>query len=276
MTVESQITKADQRSRSSKFRAMSAEAILIPLVFMVGTVLWEVVVRVSGIPSYIWPAPSQIAVALLRGIRSGLFPFHLLVTFWEAFSGFLVAAALGIALGTVIAQFRLLERTLYPYLIALQTTPKIAIAPLFIMWFGFGTASKITVAALVAFFPILVNVIVGLRTVEQEKVSLMRVLGASRWQILRFVLVPNAMPFIFAGLNVALVFSITGAIVGEFVGSRAGMGSVILQMNFNLDTAGVFAALVCLALLGVVLHAMIQWLQRKVVFWSEPEHPIGT
>jgi NitT/TauT family transport system permease protein len=250
--------------------------VITPLIFVVVVGLWEAAVRLTGVPDYIWPAPSSVAVALYRGLINGTFAWQLLVTFWESFAGFIIAMVLGIALGSLIAQFRLFERSIYPYLIALQTTPKIAIAPLFVMWFGFGLSSKITVAAMVAFFPILVNVIVGLRTVEEEKISLMRSLGASRWQILRFILFPNALPFIFAGLNIAMIFSITGAIVGEFVGSRAGIGNLIMQMNFNLETAGVFAALFCLALMGVALHAAIQWLQRSIVFWSEPDHPIGT
>jgi NitT/TauT family transport system permease protein len=250
--------------------------ILIPLVFVVIAGAWELIVRVTEVPAYIWPAPSAIAFALYNGILSGVYPSQLWYTFCEAAGGFLIAAVLGLIIGGIISQFRLVERTLYPYLIALQTTPKIAIAPLVVMWMGFGISSKITVAAMVGFFPVLVNVIVGLRTVEGEKLALMRSLGASRWQIMRFILLPNALPFIFAGLNIALVFSITGAIVGEFVGSRQGIGNLILQMNFNLDTAGVFAALVCLAAMGVTLHLAVQWLQRRLVFWSEPDHPVGT
>lgn len=141
------------------------------------------------------------------------------------------------------------------------------------MWFGFGLSSKVTVAAMVAFFPVLVNVIVGLRTVEQEKPALMRSMGARQRQLLRFVLFPNALPFIFTGLNIALVFSITGAIVGEFVGSRSGIGNLILQLNFNLEAAGVFAARVCLALMGLGLHVLIQWIPRKVVFLARAGKP---
>ena len=267
---------ADMRDPDSPGGGFDLAHVITPLIFVVVAGVWEAVVRLAGISEIIWPAPSSIAVALYRGVVSGPFIWQLLVTFWESFAGFVIAAVLGIGLGSLIAQFRLLEKSIYPYLIALQTTPKIAIAPLFVMWLGFGLSSKVTVAAMVAFFPILVNVIVGLRTVEEDKISLMRSLGASRWQILRFILFPNALPFIFAGLNIAMIFSITGAIVGEFVGSRAGMGNLIMQMNFNLETAGVFAALVCLAAMGVALHAAIQWLQRSIVFWSEPDHPIGT
>jgi len=137
-----------------------------------------------------------------------------------------------------------------------------------VIWFGFGITSKIVIAATVAFFPILVSVIAGLRAIEPDKVELMRSLHASKWQIFRMAQLPNALPIIFAGLQVAIVFSILGAIVGEFVGSRSGLGNLILQANTNLDTAGVFGALVCLSIMGIVLHVAMTWLQRRLVFWA--------
>jgi len=171
-----------------------------------------------------------------------------------------------IVLGSVIAQSRFVENVLYPYLIAIQTTPKVAIAPLFIIWFGFGISSKIIVAGIIAFFPILVNVITGLRSTDPQRIELMRSLRATRWQIFRMVMLPSALPMIFAGLQVAVIFSLLGAIVGEFVGSRAGLGNLIMQMNINLDTAGVFAVLVCLSSIGIALHLIMRWGQKKLLF----------
>src|SRR5207249_11818717 len=167
-----------------------------------------------------------------------------------------------IILGALIAQFRVVERTFYPYLVALQTLPKIAIAPLIIVWFGFGISSKVIIAATVAFFPVLVNVIVGLKTVDAPKLDLMRSLSATRWQTFRFVTFPNALPFVFAGLDIAVVFSVLGAIVGEFVGSQRGLGNLILQFNTALDIAGMFAVLLLLAALGVALPLIMQAIQR--------------
>src|SRR5262249_474274 len=142
--------------------------------------------------------------------------------------------------------------------------------------FGFGISSKVIIAGTVAFFPVLVNVIVGLKTVDAAKLDLMRSLRASRWQTFRLVTFPNALPFVFAGLDIAIVFSVLGAIVGEFVGAQRGLGNLILQFNVTLDIAGVFAVLVLLAVLGIALHLAIQALQHPVIFWTQPEEVIGT
>ncbi len=248
---------------------------LIPLVFVVFVAAWEWVVHAWQIQPFILPSPRLIWAALAGGLRSQLFITHFWVTLTETLAGFAIAAVTGIMLGAVIAQFRLLERTFYPYLVALQTLPKIAVAPLIIVWFGFGITSKIVIAAMVAFFPVLVNVIVGLKTVDQAKLDLMRSLNATRWQTFRMVQFPNALPFVFAGLDIAIVFSVLGAIVGEFVGAQKGLGNLILQYNFALDIAGVFAVLILLAGLGVVLHLVMQALQKRLIFWAEPEEVIG-
>ena len=245
--------------------AARPELVLIPAVFVVLMLIWEAVIRYWHIPLYIMPAPSNIALALVNTSYLD----NALYTLTEALSGFVLAALLGIVLGGVIAQFPLVEKTLYPYLIAIQTTPKVALAPLFIIWFGFGITSKVIIAATIAFFPILVNVISGLRATDAARLELMRSLRATRWQIFTMVRLPGALPMIFAGLNVAIIFSILGAIVGEFLGSRQGLGNAIMQMNVNLDTAGMFATLFVLSAIGVSLHLLMRLLQRKVLFWAD-------
>lgn len=244
------------------------EIVLIPLLFVAIVGSWHGVIRTFAIPDYVIPSPGQVATAFWSGVSSGQYLIHAAYTLSEALLGFLIATFLGILFGTLIAQSRLVERTLYPYLIVIQTTPKIAIAPLLIIWFGFGITSKIFIAATVAFFPILVNVIAGLRSIDAEKVELMRSLKATKWQTFRMARLPSALPIIFAGLKVAIVFSILGAIVGEFVGSKVGLGNLILQANVNLDTAGIFGVLVCLAIMGISLHLIMEWLQRRLVFWT--------
>jgi NitT/TauT family transport system permease protein len=247
------------------------EWVFVPLIFFVITGVWEWAFKVFEVPLYVAPAPSNIWRSLVYGLSSGLFIDNGLYTLTEAMIGFLSATVAALILGGLIAQSRFIERILYPYLIAIQTTPKIAIAPLFIIWFGFGMTSKAIMAGVVAFFPILVNVIVGLRSTDVQRIELMRSLRATRWQTFTMVRLPSAAPMIFAGLQVAIIFSILGAIVGEFVGSRKGLGNLILQMNTNLDTAGVFAALVCLSAMGISLHLLMQWLQRKLLFWVNQE-----
>ena len=231
--------------------------------------LWQAAVAVFAVPSYLLPKPSDIAVSLYGGFADGLFVSAFVVTFIEAVAGFLLAALLGIAVGVLVAQFRIVERLFYPYIVALQSVPKVAIAPLAIVWFGYGFSSKIVVSATIAFFPVLVNVIVGLKSTEPDKLDLMRSLKATRWQSLRLVEFPTALPFIFAGLDVAVIFSVLGAIVAEFVGSQAGLGNLLLTFNANLDISAVFACLILLALMGMALHQAIHRLQRRMVFWTQ-------
>lgn len=245
------------------------EWIAVPLLFIIVVGAWEFGFKAFAVPLYIAPAPSDILTSLVNGLQRGLFIDNALYTLSEALLGFGCAAIAGIVLGSLIAQWPLLEKTLYPYLIAIQTTPKVAIAPLFVIWFGFGMTSKVIMAGVISFFPILVNVIAGLRSTDRARIDLLRSLRASRWQVFTMVQLPSAAPMIFAGLHIAIIFSILGAIVGEFVGSRKGLGNLILQMNTNLDTAGVFAALVCLSTMGISLHLLMHALQRRLLFWAE-------
>jgi NitT/TauT family transport system permease protein len=266
---------AARRAGWVTFLREKPEWVCVPLLFLLVTGGWEWAFRFYAVPLYIAPAPSNIWRSLVGGLASGLFLDNAIYTLTEAMLGFVCAAIAALVLGGLIAQSRFIERTLYPYLIAIQTTPKVAIAPLFIIWFGFGMTSKAIMAGVVAFFPILVNVIAGLRSTDHARIELMRSLQASRWQTFTMVRLPSAAPMIFAGLHVAVIFSILGAIVGEFVGSRKGLGNLILQMNTNLDTAGVFAALVCLSAMGITLHALMQWLQRRILFWVD-HHQIAS
>ena len=237
---------------------------------------WEASVRLFDIPKIVLPAPSAVGVALWNGMQ-GDFLWHFGITFYETIAGFVLGAATGLILGALVSQFRLLERTLYPYIVAFQTLPKVAIAPIIVIWFGYGVTSKIVITATIAFFPLLANTIVGLRAAPQEQIELMVAFTASRWQVFRLARLPQALPYIFVGLDVAIVLSVIGAIVGEFVGAQAGLGYLILQKNFNMDMAGVFAILIVLSAMGVGLHLLVNAVQRRVVFWmdSATERVIG-
>ena len=230
---------------------------------------WEFHVHFFEVDGLLLPPPSKILVSLWHGLSSGLFLEHFGITIYRALSGFLIAMFMGIALGAFISQFRFIEKTVYPWVVALQTVPKIAIAPLILVWCGYGSLSKIVTATLVALFPVLVNTIIGLRNCEQGKLDLMRSLKASRWLTFRMVQLPNALPFIFAGLSVAVVFSILGAIVGEFVGSKDGIGFLILDANYQLNIPRVFALLILLAAYGISCHLLLRFAHRKLVFWNE-------
>ncbi len=229
---------------------------------------WELAVRLFEIPKIVLPAPSAVALALWNGMQ-GDFLKHFGITFYETIAGFVLGSATGLVLGALISQFRLLERTLYPYIVAFQTLPKVAIAPIIVIWFGYGVTSKIVITATIAFFPLLANTIVGLRSAPQEQIELMVAFTATRWQVFRLARLPQALPYIFVGLDVAIVLSVIGAIVGEFVGAQAGLGYLILQKNFNMDMAGVFAILIVLSGMGIGLHLLVNAIQRRVVFWMD-------
>jgi NitT/TauT family transport system permease protein len=245
---------------------------LIGLVALFGG--WALCVQVFDVPSYILPAPSAVARALWSGIAvDPSSPLGYYLPLWgtlrNALVGLGIGCALGLVLGSLMAESRALEKLLMPYVFALQSLPKVAIAPLVVIWFGFGDGSKIAVAALLSFFPILINSFTGLRSVEPERVDLMRSLSASRWETYRIVKLPHAAPYIFAGLDMAVVYALLGTIVAEFLGAQQGMGVVITQAQAVTDVAGVFAALVILGIMGIILHGIVRGAERRIVHWVD-------
>lgn len=242
--------------------------------FLVAAVigLWQGGVSYFETPAYILPPPDAVFMALWRGLNDGVYFEHLAVTVEETLLGFAVGCGLAFVLGTVIALSRRVEYFLYPFIVMFQAMPKVALVPLIIVWFGLGLASKIVSAALVAFFPLMVNTIAGLRSSEEDRINLMRSLAASRWQIFRMLQLPNAMPFIFAGLEIAMIFALIGAIVAELISAQQGLGMMMQSMSFTMDVAGQFSILLILALLGLVLNGAISAIKRRVLFW-EPSQP---
>ena len=236
---------------------------------------WEIAVRALAVPPFVLPGPVVVGQALWRGLRTGVFLEHAGYTLTAALLGFAVGALTGIALGVLISQIEILNALLYDYVVAFQTIPKVAIAPLLVIWFGFGLTSKVVMTAMISFFPVVVNTIAGLRVTSPDQIMLLRSYSASRADIFRIVQLPSALPFIFAGLDVAIVLSVIGTIVAEFVGSTAGLGYALLKFNQVMDVPGVFASLIVLSALGVALHTILQLVQRKVVFWTRPGITIG-
>ena len=178
------------------------------------------------------------------------------------------ASSLTAPTGTVIALSRPVEYFLYPFVVMFQAMPKVALAPLIIVWFGLGLTSKVVNAALVAFFPLMVNTIVGLRSAEEDKVNLMKSLAASKTQIFWMLQLPNAMPYIFAGLEIAMIFALIGAIVAELISSERGLGMLMQSMSFTMDVAGQFSVLLLLSVLGLILNGMVIGVRKRVLFWD--------
>ncbi|KQP09070.1 ABC transporter permease [Pseudorhodoferax sp. Leaf265] len=253
-------------------RGPPIETWLPPAGAVVLLLLWEGSVRAFGISAFVLPPPTAVARSLWTGLSNGVYLQHALLTATEALGGFVLALAAGVVLGALIAEVRWLEKALYPLLVALQAMPKVALAPLVIIWLGYGINSKIVLAGLLGFFPILINTIAGLKSCDAGKVDVMRALGAGRWQTFRWVKLPNALPFVFAGINVAASFVVLGAVTGEFLGAKEGLGTLILLANNELDTAQIFSILLMLGLLGFVLYSAVRFAQRRLLAWAPAEN----
>ena len=230
--------------------------------------VWEAAVRLLEVPVYILPAPSGILQAFYVGVSRFIYVDNAWVTLEETLLGFVAGTSLAFLLGTAIALSRRFEYFLYPFVVMFQALPKVALAPLIIVWFGVGLPSKIVNAALIAFFPLMVNTIVGLRSADEDRVNLMRSLDANEAQIFWMLRLPGALPFIMAGLEVAMIFALIGAIVAEFVGATKGLGVLINSLNFSGDVAGIFSILLILSVMGLLLNQVIVTVRRRVLFWD--------
>ena len=232
-------------------------------------VIWDSAVQFFKVPSVVFPAPAGVGMALWQGLVVDriLWP-HIAMTLYEALAGFAIGSGVGLFLGVVISEVPLAGVVVHPYVIAFQNIPKVAIAPLFVIWFGFGMGSKIAIAATIAFFPVVINVIAGLRSTEVGRLELIHVFGGSKVSKFLLVKVPTALPYFFASLDIAIVLSITGTIVAEFVGAKQGLGYLIMQYNFTLDMNGIFAALVVLSVMGYALHLLMRYIGWKAMYWD--------
>jgi NitT/TauT family transport system permease protein len=235
------------------------------VVFVILIALWEWACRGLGVTPALLPAPSAVGLELVHNFPTLL--RHSWVTTVELLAGFAIATVIGVALAVVVDRSPMLSSVIRPYIIALQAMPKVALAPFFVIWFGFGLSSKIAMAAIITFFPIFVSAVAGFAAISPRMLDLMTVLQATKSQIMWKAKVPAALPYIFAGLEIGILLALTGAIVGEFVSATAGLGYLIAIYNSQLQTAAAFAALVMLVLLGVITYGLVLLVKRRVVFW---------
>jgi NitT/TauT family transport system permease protein len=261
-------TDARPRARAQTRRSRSLATFrlrwLPPLVLGVGLLLlWEISVAASGISPLVLPRPSQIFTVMI--IKAPELLRHSLVTGSEVVLGFLLAIVLGSLFGVLIALSPLLGSALYPVLVSAQVMPKVAIAPLLVIWLGFGLGSKFAMTALIAFFPIVINTIIGLNMTRREGIYLFRSLGATPLQTFLKLRLPNALPVFFGGLKVASTLAVIGAVVGEFTGAKSGLGYLLVLMVGNLDTAGAFACVLYLTILGLLVFFAVTLVERLVV-----------
>jgi NitT/TauT family transport system ATP-binding protein len=233
------------------------EYLLIPAGIVLFILLWGVVSRVSGLPEFILPLPKNVFLRFVSATREGLLLPNAGITSFESLSGFFLGAGTAFLIGYVLAKFRTLERLISPYIVALQAIPIVALAPLLIIWFGFGIRTKLLIAALVAFFPVLISTIVGIRSADSEIMELLTSLDAGPLKTFFKLELPSALPVLFGGLKVGITFSVIGAVVGEFLGSSVGLGALLNISRASFDTALVFVSIFLLGSMGILFYLLV-------------------
>lgn len=249
----------------------SLRRIVLPLATaFVFLVLWQFGVAAFHVESYLIPTPIAVLLSLWHGLVGGALWPDIGATLLAILSGYAVGCISALLCAALIGEFHLLEEALYPLIVAFQSVPKVALAPVVVVWFGFDLPSKIVLVALICFFPCFVNALTGLRSTPANLIDLYRAFGASRMQVFWDVKVPSALNSIFAGLEISIVLALLGAIVAEFVASRRGLGHVIEAASSDFNVATMFASIVVLALIGVGLTQIIASIRRRVAFWEAP------
>ena len=249
-----------------KVRALQRHAPSL-LLFAALLVIWQLAPPLLKIREYLLPGP----VSVVRAALNFSIPWHthLAVTTLEILGGFALAGAAGVALGVVIAWSPTIARALVPFLVFVNTLPKVAVAPLFLLWLGYGIVPNVLIAALIGFFPVVINTAVGLTQVDDELLDLGRAFGAPTWKVFVKIRLPNALPYVLSALKITATAAVVGAIVGEFVASQAGLGMVIVNAQTNLNTPVAFAALLWISIIGLALYGVVCLAARRWAPWAD-------
>jgi len=235
------------------------------LVLLLLLLAWEVGARMLQISALVLPPPSRVLQSLWAGLASGYFWPHIVATVTELLLGLVAGCAIGFAAGVLLAEVPALRRVAMPYVVVSQVVPKLALMPLFIVWFGFGLTSTVVITALICFFPLMENTMTGLAQVPPDRLELFRLLGATPSQTLWRLKLPTGLPSVLAGLRIAVVLALVGAVVGEFIGASRGLGALIIAAQGSMDTALMFAVLVLISLLGLLAYQAILFLERRLL-----------
>lgn len=251
-------------------RMRNSSAIWLPVITgLLIVALLETIHRFEFVPSVIFPSPFSIASEVVAQATGPIMWPEASITAQEGLLGFAIGTGLGFLLGVGVGLSAIVSRGLYPYIVLLQAMPRVALAPIFVAILGFGMASKVVVAIAICFFPVMINTIVGLTSADESEIALMRSLCATRWQTFRKLLLPGALPTIFAGLKTSATLAFVGAIVGELTAANAGFGALIEASSFQMRMASVFAYIFWLSLISLALFGLVGLVERKVVFWKE-------
>ncbi len=243
------------------------ELLMMPVALGLFVFLWELVIWLGDYPTFILPSVSEVAATFYRTMMNGTLWHHAQATLFSIFAGLILGLTTAAVLGYVLAKNLVIERLLAPYVVASQSVPVVAIAPLLVIWFGSGSLSKVLVCGLIVFFPALINTIVGIRSVDEDLRDLMRSLRAGRWQTFTMLEVPAALPVLFGGLKVSVTLSVIGAVVGEFVGADQGLGFLINQARGLFNTPLVFVAIFALVAIAVLLYGAVTIVERRLLRW---------
>lgn len=230
---------------------------------------WKLYTVLFDVGALILPPPEDVAAAMV-GLLSQQFIYeHIWITLYETLLGFALGGAVGISLGVLLGKMRQLERLLSPFLVATQVVPKVAVVPLFILWFGFGPTSKVFMAAVISFFVMMQNTILGVRSIDPGHKDLMHVVQASRWKRIVSLDIPSSLPYVLTGVELGIVFAITGAVVGEYLGGDEGLGALAVIMLASLQTDQLFAVVILMTLLGFLLYIIVAGLRKFAIPWHE-------
>lgn len=248
-----------------KYRKVILPILVFPFLILV----WELYIKIFQIPDYLLPRPMDLLRSMIRLFQTGEIIRHILITLQEIFVGTAVGIAIGLALGYIMAKIKVIERLVMPFVIIVQTAPKISLAPLFILWMGLGIESKAALVILVVSFPVMINEVTAIRSIDDNAYNLMKVLKANRWQVFTRLEAPYSLEMLLSGIKLALTQAMTGAVIGEMIGAKAGLGYLLTLGNETYDIRLILNAVILLSMIGLILYILSGLIERKALYWKE-------
>ncbi|RVU55071.1 ABC transporter permease [Anaerosphaera multitolerans] len=248
-----------------KYKKFILPIAVLPIILL----LWELSIKVFNIPSYLLPSPRALLGYIIKLFSSGTIIPHILITLKEIFLGTAIGIVLGLILGYIMAKIQLVERLIMPFVIILQTAPKISLAPLFILWLGLGIESKVVLVILVVMFPIMINQVLAIRTIDKNIYNLMKVLNATKLQIFFKIELPYSFEMLMSGIKLAITQAVTGAVIGEMIGAKAGLGYLLTLGSETYDISMILSSVIVLSFIGLFLYEMFNLLENKTLYWKE-------
>lgn len=244
------------------------KVVLPVLFFPIILVVWELYIKISDVPNYLLPRPYDLFISLITLFTKGNVMKHVWTTLKEIFLGTAIGMVIGLLLGYLMAKIKIIEKMIMPFVIIVQTAPKISLAPLFILWMGLGIESKAALVILVVSFPIMINEVTAIRSIEEDAYNLMKVLKGSKWQVFRHIELPYSLEMLLSGIKLALTQAMTGAVIGEMIGAKAGLGYLLTLGSETYDIKMILNAVILLSFIGLALYMISEWIEKRALFWK--------